>query len=125
MQPVIKVFKLEKGRIGYKGNVLNMEQDLQPVLDKLPLIPSQMPIFVCRKSNPNSPNRYKDFKVSRDKILRWLIWLKHNNRHYTDITIDYDALSTLPADGSIFNDLRSYNIDDEPEDKSGLDDGLD
>ena len=38
MQPVMKVFKLEKGRIDYKGNVLNIEQDLQPVLDKLLLI---------------------------------------------------------------------------------------
>ena len=25
VQPVMKVFKLEKGRIDYKGNVLNME----------------------------------------------------------------------------------------------------
>ena len=40
VQPVMKVFKLEKGRIGYNGNVLNIEQDLQPILDKLPLIPS-------------------------------------------------------------------------------------
>jgi hypothetical protein len=28
MQPVMKVFKLEKGRISYKGNILNIEQDL-------------------------------------------------------------------------------------------------
>ena len=38
VQPMMKVFKLEKGRIDYKGNVLNIEQDLQPVLDKLLLI---------------------------------------------------------------------------------------
>jgi len=125
VQPVMKVFRLEKGRIDYKGNVLNMEQDLQPDLDKLPLIPSQMPIFVCRKSNPNSPNRYKDFKVNRDKILKWLIWLKNNNKHYKDITINFDALSTLPADGSIFNDLCSYDVDDKAEDEAGLDDGPD
>ena len=28
VQPVMKVFKLKKGRIGYKGNILNIEQDL-------------------------------------------------------------------------------------------------
>lgn len=35
---VMTAFKLEKGALGYKGNVLNMQQDLQRVIDKLPLI---------------------------------------------------------------------------------------
>ena len=73
MQSVMKVFKLEKGRISCKGNVLNIEQDFQHALDKLPLIPAQVSIFVYIKSNPNSPNRYKDFKVNRSKILYWLV----------------------------------------------------
>jgi len=29
---VMKVYRLDKGRIGYKGNILNMEQDIQPVM---------------------------------------------------------------------------------------------
>ena len=73
MQPVIKVLKQEKGRIYYKGNVLNMEQNLQPILGKLLLIPSQMLIFTCRKSNANSHKGCKDFKLNRDRILQWLI----------------------------------------------------
>ena len=35
---VMKVFKLEKGAIGYKGNTLNIQKDLQLVIDKLPLV---------------------------------------------------------------------------------------
>ena len=36
---VMKVCKLDKGRIRYKGNMLKIEQDLQLVINKLPLIP--------------------------------------------------------------------------------------
>ena len=36
---VMKVFKLSKGCVRYKGNILNIEQDVQSVIDKLPLIP--------------------------------------------------------------------------------------
>ena len=122
---VMKVFQIGNGNIGYKGNVLNIEQDIQPVINKLPLIPSEMPIFVCRKSNPNSPSGYKDFNVNRDKILRWLVWLKENNRNYRDIIIDFDALNNLPIDGSIYHDLRSYSLEDEAEEDGSLEAGPD
>ena len=44
-------------------------------------------MFACRKSNPNSPSRHKDFNANRDKMLRWLVWLKENNRDYQDIIL--------------------------------------
>jgi len=53
------------------------------------------------------------------------VWLKNNNRHYSDVTIEFNALSTLPADGSIFNDLCSYDVDDKAKDKASLDDSPD
>ena len=62
---VMKVYRLDKGRIGYKGNILNVEQDIQPVINKLPFLPSQMPIFICRKFNPNAPTGYEDFNINQ------------------------------------------------------------
>merc|ERR1719221_2091740 len=96
---VMKVYRLEKENAGYKGNMLNVEQDLQTALNKLPLLPSELPVFVVRKSNPSCSNRYKDFRIRRDNILKWLIFFKSNNPHYYDIFIDYKALQNLPSDG--------------------------
>ena len=81
-----------------------------------------MPIFVCRKFNPNLPNGYKDFNDSRNKILSWLVSLKNNNRHYADITIDYDALNTLPYDSSTYDSLSSCSLDDDLEEDGALED---
>ena len=52
---VMKVYRLSKGAIGCQGNMLNMEQDVVPVFNKLSLLPEDMPIFVARKNNPNAP----------------------------------------------------------------------
>ena len=67
---VQKIFRLSKGVTGYKGNIINMEQNLPSVITKLPLILSDLPIFICRKSNQTSPVGYKDFEINRDKILK-------------------------------------------------------
>ena len=125
---VMKVYRLSKGSIGYKGNIINMEQDIQPVINKLPLIPSELPIFVTRKSNPNALYGYKDFMINRENILKWLQFLKKFNKHYKNIEIDYDSLEKLPIDGSIYNDLRTYNIDiddnkDEESNTGGVEEG--
>ena len=69
MYIVIKAFQISNRNISYNENILNIEQDIQPVINKLLLIPSKMLIFVYGKSNPNACNGYKDFNISRNKIL--------------------------------------------------------
>ena len=99
-----------------------MQQDVQSVLTKLPLLPSDLPVFVARKPNPNCPNGYKDFIINRERILRWLVFLKNNNEHYKDIEIDYVVLQNLPVNGSIFHSLRSYDEDnDDTDDDNSID----
>ena len=82
----------------------------------MPQLLSDLPIFVARKSNPFCPNGYKDFIINREKILRWLVFLKNNNKHYKDIQIDYEVLQTLPVNGFIYDSLRSYNDTDDGDD---------
>ena len=65
----MSVYWLLKENIGYKENILNIQQDIQSVLTKLPLLLSDLPIFITHKSNPNCPNGYKDFIINREKIL--------------------------------------------------------
>ena len=52
---VMKVYRLSKGAIGHQGNMLNMEQDVVSVFNKLPLLPEDSPVFVAKKNNPNAP----------------------------------------------------------------------
>ena len=60
--------------------------------------------------------------MRRDKVLQALIWLKHNNKYYTDIQIDLDSVQCLPVDGipdTLLNlELTDHNnepiTDDEP-----------
>ena len=50
--------------------------------------------------------------------------MKANNRFYEDIKIDYNTLNILPIQGSIFENLHTWNdIIDEDEDKGGLEQG--
>ena len=53
--------------------------------------------------------RYKDFKVSRKKVDVWLRWLKENHESYADVVINDNALSALPENGNIVDQLPSMN----------------
>ena len=120
---VMKVYRLSKGVAGCQGNMLNVEQDVVPVFNKLPLLPENLPTFVARKNNPNAPGDYKDFKINRNNMLTWLVWLKQNSSNYADIIIDMDALSQLPIDGTMFDQLRSYDEIDDVNDETDADMG--
>ena len=67
---VTSAHRLSKENIGYEGNTLNVQQDMQLVLTKLPLLPSNLPVFVAHQFNPNSPSRCKDFIINRERTLR-------------------------------------------------------
>ena len=66
----MKVFQIGNSNISCKGNVLNMEQDAQSIIDKLPLTLKELSIFVMRKNANCDGLNCKDFKVNRNKILR-------------------------------------------------------
>ena len=73
---VMKVCRLSKGDIGHQGNMLNMEQDIISVVNKLPLLPEDFPVLVARKNDPSSPGDCKDLKINKENVLTWLVWLK-------------------------------------------------
>ena len=75
-------------------------------MNKLPLLPTKIPIFIAHKSVPNNPNECKEFIISRERLLQWLVFLKNNNEHCKDIEINNHMLSTLLMNSSIFYSLR-------------------
>ena len=61
------------GSVGYKGQILNIEQDISSITTKLPLMINDIPCFIVCKPNKH-PNGYCDLKINKDNIM---IWLKH------------------------------------------------
>lgn len=92
----------------YSGNVVNFHRNTQKVVDRLPLLPSQVEILLLKPSNTNSDNRLqrqfsRDHRVRRGHIQTWLIHLKANHSGYRDIVIDEAALAQLPVDEDVSN----------------------
>jgi hypothetical protein len=92
--PIMCVFHKHGGQRGYKGHVVNLPQNVQGFLDTLPANVNDLPLLIVRRQGAH--DTYADFKVRRDRVLSALLWLKENNRCYSDIVISEDALERLP-----------------------------
>ena len=99
--PIMRVFRLCNGEIGYKGSVVNVEQDASPIWTRLPVRPNQYPFLFIRKPDDKMPSNFREFRVRRDVMKDWLVWLKRHVREYSNIEIDQGALSEIPEDGDI------------------------
>ena len=110
VSPIMYVYRKHGGQRGYKGHVLNLSQDVQSLLDKLPQNVSNLPILILRHLGTN--DTYSDFTVNRQKVLSALLWLKQNNPYYRSIEIDYAIIEQLPENDvprEILLDLSQNN----------------
>ncbi|KAK3911479.1 Glycerophosphoinositol inositolphosphodiesterase GDPD2 [Frankliniella fusca] len=101
-----------------KSQVINFSQDVQTVADRKPhLVENLDNVMVVKLRNAVHS---EDLAVRKDKVLNALLWLKEDNPYYSDITIGYENLDTLPVNGSVVDDLKQIdpsNIDDSNEDE--------
>lgn len=104
--PLMCIYTKHGGQRGYRGNVLNMPQDVQNFLKRLPRSPSTLPIVVVRK--PGANKTHIDLTVRRDVVLWALQWLQQNNPFYKEITIDQDILQSFPENG-VPQDLQTMD----------------
>ena len=95
--PIMCVYRKHGGQRGYKGHVLNLPQDIQGFLNRLPPNVTQLPYLIIRRHGTD--NTHRDCRVRRQKVLQAITWLKENNPFYADIVIDYESLERLPEDG--------------------------
>ena len=75
--PIVCVYRKHGGQRGYKGHVLNLPQDTQGFLPRLPRKVAQLPYLLIRKHGAD--NTYRDCTVRRQKVLEAITWLKDNN----------------------------------------------
>ena len=109
--PIMRVYRKHGGQRGYKGHVLNLPQDVQSFLNRLPSQVADLPVMVVRRHGAD--NTHKDFTVRRHKVLEALLWLKTNNPFFKDIEIDRQVIQSLPENG-VPDELRYVIDDNEP-----------
>ena len=107
---MMNVFRLPSGRqYGYSGHVLNLPQDVQPVVNSLPRTASNLGTVIVRRKRISG--NVMEFRVRRDRVYAALVFLKRNN-YYSNIKIDSVALDALPEDGEL-KELQTIEIDDD------------
>jgi hypothetical protein len=111
---VMRAYRMEKGNYGYKGQCLNLQQNIQDVADSLPQRVEDLPICWIRKRNQQTPEGHRDFRVRRAAVREWLVWLKANNPLYSNIEINTEEIDALPEDGDVLGRVATY-IEDEEE----------
>ena len=94
--PIMCIYRKHGGQRGYKGYVVNLPQDIQEFLTRLPCYVNQLPVLLLRRTGQD--NTHIDLRVRRHKVLGALQWLQFNNPFYSNITINHIALQTLPYD---------------------------
>ena len=93
------IYRLRHGQYGYRGHVINLPQDLTTFATSLPRLPKELDILIVRKEGSDCTHR--DFRVRKSVVLGALLWLKHHNKYYRNVNIDYDSLNELPEDGNL------------------------
>ena len=125
--PVISVYRLRGGQHGYRGNVINFPQDVQEFATHLPLHLTLLDVLVIRQqsaSNSAASTAFRQFNVCYTKVAHALLWLKNNNRYYSDIIIDNEVLQSLPVDGPIDDQLQKSQMNAEEFDDEGNEDSV-
>ena len=56
-------------------------------------------LFVIIVMVKGKDNTFKDVTVRREKVHNALLWLIHDNPHYSELEINVDALNSLPQNG--------------------------
>ena len=109
--PIMRVYRKHGGQRGYKGHVLNLPQDVQSFLNRLPSQVADLPVMVVRRHGAD--DTHKDFTVRWHRVLEALLWLKTNNPFFKDIEIDRQVIQSLPENG-VPDELRYVIDDNEP-----------
>ena len=93
----IKVFMLGHGGLATKGHSIVFSQDMQEVATTLPRFPHEVNMVQVSRSGQKHKN--KSFWVRRKMVENFIRFLIKNNKAFSHITINDEALQSLPDDG--------------------------
>jgi hypothetical protein len=97
-----KVYKLKNGTNGYRGQILNLEQNVHTLLDALvPHRPENLPLTIVRRADDRIPEGFREFVVRRNAISVWAETLLMRNFLYAGHRLNTNAIASLPANGCV------------------------
>ena len=95
--PIMRVYIKPGGQRGYSGHCINLPQNVTELATSLPRYPKDLAVIIVKVKGRD--NTFKDVTVRKQKVHNALVWLRNNNPHYSELTINEDALDLLPEDG--------------------------
>ena len=112
--PMMTIVRLPRGgQFGYRGNVINLPQDLPSLVTCLPRRVTDTDIVIVRKQGEN--NTHRDFRVRRNVVHDALVWLQQHNPYYSSINISEDNLHLLPEDDIVdVQSIEQTDVDECP-----------
>ena len=108
--PIMRVYIKPGGQRGYSGHCINLPQNVTELATSLPRYPKDLAIIIVKVKGRD--NTFKDVTVRKQKVHSALVWLINNNPHYSEITINEDALTSLPENG-VAPDLMTVETDND------------
>ncbi len=108
--PIMRVYIKPGGQRGYSGHCINLPQNGTELATSLPRYPKDLAVIIVKVKGRD--NTFRDVTVRKQKVYSALVWLISNNSHYLEITIDEDALNSLPENG-VASDLMTVETDND------------
>jgi hypothetical protein len=108
--PIMRVYIKPGGQRGYSGHCINLPQNVTELAISLPRYPKDLVIIIVKVKGRD--NTFRDVTVRKQNVHNALVWLITNNPHYSQLTINEDALNSLPENG-VPPDLMTVETDDD------------
>ena len=108
--PIMRVYIKPGGQRGYSGHCINLPQNVTELATFLPRYPKDLAVIIVKVKGRD--NTFRDVTVRKQKVHNALVWLINNNPHYSEITINEDALGLLPENG-VVPDLMTVETDND------------
>ncbi|CAB3984730.1 Hypothetical predicted protein [Paramuricea clavata] len=120
--PIMRVYIKPGGQRGYSGHCINLPQNVTELATTLPRYPKDLTVIIVKVKGKD--NTFRDVTVRKQKVHNALVWLINNNPHYSELTINEEALNSLPENG-VPPDLMTVETDDDivSDDNCSLDAG--
>ena len=108
--PIMRVYIKPGGQRGYSGHCINLPQNVTELAISLPRYPKDLAIIIVKVKGRD--NTFRDVTVRKQNVHNALLWLITNNPHYSQLTINEDALNSLPENG-VPPDLMTVETNDD------------
>src|SRR5436189_3149704 len=124
---MMQAWSVKGGQTKYAGHCCNFIRDTANIVSKVPLLPKDIDIIVVRsKDTTEQPSLATSdcFRLRREVITDYIHVLQRSHPSFRSgrVTIDWDALNSLPEDGNVYDQLQSITETEEPSGNPGPND---